>query len=72
VRPGRPPSHNPAGYRPVNVVPGEHELPPIFEALWSRRFTGKILLHFTSGYPAIVDELPHSRGRRWHIRRPPP
>jgi hypothetical protein len=48
------------------------ELASIFEDLWQRRFTGKILFHFRAGYPSVIDQLPHYRGKRWIIRRPTP
>lgn len=66
----RPPNHDPRAPHPIAVEPGETDLPLLLETLWARRFTGKILFHFRSGYPSVIDELPPSRGRRWLIRRP--
>lgn len=66
------PSHDPFGHAPHSAEPGEAELFSVFEDLWRQRYTGKLLLHFRAGYPSFADILPHSRGRRWRIRRPSP
>lgn len=36
-------------------VPGDATLPQLFEALYERRYTGQITLHFHAGQPRTVD-----------------
>lgn len=57
------PNHDP---RPSPPDPPSTPLPAIFEDLYRSKFTGRVVMHFRSGYPSVID-VPGQRPRRWLV-----